>query len=384
MHKEKKPYNSDNRISSHMQLSFSFIRVLFLGLSILFLSTYMTIGSSEENYYTNLAIGMGSGLIIGCLIISLDTLFKRFNLRAFNTAVLGLFFGYLMGKAILLILQAILNVTGNYNPETIGLVSAFVFLFSSYFGMIMTARASDELYISIPFIKFKSNNQKKKDLLMDPSLLIDSRMIDLASSGLLDHHLIFPRFLLKEFYDMLEHTDENTRSKARRCLEVLKKLETIPNLEIRYADADFPEIKESSAKIIRLARLLDANILTGDFNRTQQTTVEGVRIINIHTLSTALKPLAQTGEYINIKIQRYGKEPRQGVGYLEDGTMVVVNGGADYIGEGIRAQVLSVKHTSSGRMIFCNAFEEQAGNVYMESGMGSAEHENSAKNYFAL
>jgi uncharacterized protein YacL len=117
-------------------------------------------------------------------------------------------------------------------------------------------------------------------------------------------------------------------------------------------------VKDPMTKLIRLARFLDANIITSDINRIQQSSHEGVSIINIHMLSNALKPITQTGEFINIKIQRYGKEPRQGVGYLEDGTMVVVNGGAEYIGETIKAQVLSVKHTTSGRMIFCNTSEE--------------------------
>jgi uncharacterized protein YacL len=114
-------------------------------------------------------------------------------------------------------------------------------------------------------------------------------------------------------------------------------------------------VKELASKIIRLGRLLDANILTADAGKIQSSAVEGVRLINLHALSNALKPLMQTGEQIRVKIQRYGKEPRQGVGYLEDGTMVVVNGGGSYIGETIDAIVLSVKHTSSGRIIFCNA-----------------------------
>jgi len=120
-------------------------------------------------------------------------------------------------------------------------------------------------------------------------------------------------------------------------------------------------VKDTMSKMVRLARLIDANIMTADISRVQMSSVEGVRIINLHTLSNALKPLMQAGENIKIKIQRYGKEPRQGVGYLEDGTMVVVNGGGQFIGETIDAQVLSVKHTSSGRMIFCNALDDEGG-----------------------
>jgi uncharacterized protein YacL len=196
--------------------------------------------------------------------------------------------------------------------------------------------------------------------------LSDARIIDLAATGLLDHQLILPRFLVKELYLQAETGDELSKSKARRCLETVKKLEAIPNLELRINETDFQDVKEPFNKQLRLARLLDASLLTADISRIQMASIEGIRIINIHALSHALKPFMQTGESIKIKIQRYGKEPRQGVGYLEDGTMVVVNGGGDYIGETIDTQVLSVKHTSSGRMIFCNALEEGSFNLYEE------------------
>ncbi|CCB91023.1 hypothetical protein WCH_AR05120 [Waddlia chondrophila 2032/99] len=124
-------------------------------------------------------------------------------------------------------------------------------------------------------------------------------------------------------------------------------------------------------------------MLTAEANQIEQSSVEGIRIINMHNLAKALKPLTQTGEFISIKVQRYGKEARQGVGYLEDGTMVVINGGAEFIGEMIKAQVLSVKHTSSGRMIFCNAFEDEEG--YAEERMAIPDKDDSsAKKYFAL
>lgn len=379
-----------------MQLSLSFIRILFLGLCILFLTTYAIASSSEGIDYIRMAWGALAGLIFGCAVISLDALFKKFNLRSFNIATIGLFFGYLMGEAILLIFETVVDATKSHFPaETMTLLRMGVFLFSSYLGMVMTVRASDELYLSIPFIKFKPHNQKKKDLLIDSSLLLDPRLIDLAASGLLDHRLILPRYFIKDLNEMSESQDEMIRTKARRSLDVIKKLESIPLLDFRYAEIDFPETKDPMAKLVRLARQIDANIFTADSNRIQQSTIEGIRIVNIHILSSALKPLAQTGEFLNIKIQRYGKEPRQGVGYLDDGTMVVVNGGAEFIGETIRAQVLSVKHTSSGRMIFCNALEEGLGmesNLAGLSGMAgmqgisgmSESYDSSAKSYFAL
>src|SRR5262249_12998285 len=157
------------------------------------------------------------------------------------------------------------------------------------------------------------------DILLDLSALGDQRLIDLAASGLLDKRLVLPRFLLKELQRQEEdQNDERISAKAKRALDVAKKLELLPDLNLRYLDTDFPEVKDSTGKVLRLARLLDAQVLMADFNRIQGTPAEGVRLINLHALSNALKPLMQRGEYLKIKIQRYGKkEEMQGVGYLE-------------------------------------------------------------------
>lgn len=364
-----------------MQLSLKFIRILFLVLCI-FLALILAItDATSENLLMRIAIGSSFGCIFGSLIMSLDVLLKRLNLRTFNTAIVGLFIGYLMGSALLLVMEAILNMAGaKLEPYPLLAIQAFIFLTACYLGMVMTARASNELYVSIPFIRFKTSNQVKKDILIDSSALSDPRLIDLAASGLLDQSLVIPRFLLKEFHDLAESSDEAIRLKARRGLEVHKKLEVLPYLELRYAENNFTEIHDTSSKLFRLARQLDASILTADSSRTQQI-VDGTRLINIHGLSNAMKPLAQNGESLNIKIQRYGKEPRQGVGYLDDGTMVVVNGGADYIGATIRAQVLSVKHTTSGRMIFCNATDSDFSE---DPAFALSETENPPSNYFAV
>ncbi len=344
-----------------MHLALAFTRILFVILSIVFMVIYMI--SGREGYtLANLGKGIFAGAILSALLIGFDILFRRFNLRAFNTAIIGLFVGYLMGEALVLILGAILDISAasvHLNNETIEIIKISLFFFGLYLGTLMTLRAADELYVTIPFVKFTPTTHKKKDLLLDSSVLSDARIIDLAASGVVDNHLVIPRFLIKELYAQAELADEITRMKAKRALEVAKKLEAVPELELRYNDTDFPDIKDPMNKMIRLARLTDANVLTADISRVQIASIEGVRIINIHSLSNSLKPLMQAGEQIRIKIQRYGKEPRQGIGYLEDGTMVVVNGGGQFIGETIDAQVLSVKHTSSGRMIFCNAADAE-------------------------
>ena len=343
-----------------MNVSLGFLRIFFLILSVFFMTAYM-ISSPAGTPIANGLVGALTGVVFAFLLFGFDTFFRRFNLRSFNIALIGLFIGYLMGQALVLIFNAILEISIlsiALQPQTLEIIKIALFLFGTYLGMIMTLRSSDELYISIPYVRFAQTSQKKKDLLVDGSVLSDARILDLASTGLLDNQLVIPRFVIKEIYVQAEIGDEIVKSKARRCLDVLKKMEGIGHLELRYNDTDFPEIKDTQGKLIRLARLIDANIITADISRVQISSIEEITIINIHALSNALKPLMQTGELIKIKIQRLGKEPRQGVGYLEDGTMVVVNGGGNYIYETIDAQVLSVKHTSSGRMIFCNALEE--------------------------
>lgn len=343
-----------------MNIALAFTRIFFLILSIFFMTTYM-VSIHTGNLLTHIFIGILSGIAFGFLLILFDNFFKKYNLRSFNIVIVGIFIGYLMGQGLLLIFSSVLDISQAsfiLHPQVLEIIKISIFLFGIYLGTIFTLRSSDELYVSIPFVRFTATAQKKKDIILDSTALADSRIIDLAASGLLDNHLIFPRFILKDFYAQMESGEEETKTKAKKSLETIKKLEEIPELEIRYNDTDFPEVTEQSDKVLRLARLLDANILAADISKVKMATIEGIRVINIHNLSNALKPLTKAGENISIKVQRYGKEENQGIGYLEDGTMVVINGGGDYIGQTIDVQVLSVKHTASGRIIFCNTIED--------------------------
>ncbi len=355
-----------------MNVSLAFIRILFVIISMFFLGIYMSAVTTDSPILDGMW-GAGLGLAFGILLIGCDLVFRRFNLRSFNTAILGILFGYLMGLILNLVFSSIYGLSEELqkiNNQTKDIIEILIYLFGIYLGTVMTLRASDELYVSIPFVKFSPMAKKKKDLILDFSILADARIVDFASTGFLNNQLILPRFVIKDLYAQSEIGEGQMKTRAKRAMEVLKKLEEMPELELRFNDTDFPEVKDGTSKILRLARLLDSNVLTADISRAQIPSMEGIQIINIHSLSNALKPLMETGETIKIKIQRHGKEPRQGVGYLEDGTMVVVNGGGQYIGETIDAYVLSVKHTTTGRMIFCNAMDEphpeNFGNEYEE------------------
>lgn len=345
-----------------MKISLASLRVFFVILSLFFMTAFM-VSLSIGPLWQKILIGLGAGLIFSSILYFCEMLFRRFNLKAFNTVVLGLGIGSFLGLALIAICNSIIDLSHmktSLDPQTTGLMKVCLFLFGTYLGTLLTVYFADEIPISIPLIKFSSSPTRKKDLIIDSTALSDARILDLAATGLVDNSLIMPRFLTKELYTLSEMGDEMNKAKARRCIDTLKRLEAITHLGLRFEDAEFTDTSDPFSLLLRLARLNDANILTADISQAQIPAVEGIKIINLHSLSNALKPLMQAGESMKIKVQRIGKEPNQGVGYLEDGTMVVVNGGGDFIGESIDVQVLSVKHTSSGRMIFCNTMDEFA------------------------
>lgn len=370
------------RITMHMPLSL--IRTLYFLLSLFFFATYAVTLSGVETKWIYAAIGILAGALFAAGTIGCEMLLKQFNLRMFNLLALGLLFGYFMGEIALVISSTAMEASlFEISEEAYNLIKGSLFLMACYFGMVLTLRAAQELYFTIPFVRFQASEQKRKEILLDISILSDPRLVDLAHSGLLDEQLIMPRFALQELQAQAESNDEGIKARARKSLETIRKLELLKGLDLRYADAEGADGKEYPGKLITMARHLNANILTAECSKVQQSELEGIKIININLLSHTLKPLTAAGEHLQIKIQRYGKEPRQGVGYLDDGTMVVVNGAAEYIGETIKAIVLSIKHTSSGRMIFCNAIESE-GIDYEDADFQPPSLEGSSHRYFAV
>lgn len=352
-------------------MNLSFIRIFFGLISACFMILYTT-AYPAESLLTKLLVGICMGGAFALFLVSVDTIFRRFSLRIFNTLVIGLFFGYLMGSALTLVFSTIISLASlsiQLHPATVEILSVSLFLFSAYLGTLLTMKAADEIYLHIPFIKFAHSIRRKRDFLIDISALSDVRLIDFSSSGMLNNQLIFPRFLEKYLQQCLDKGDETLKAKARKCLEVKKKLEAMPHLEMRYEETDFMDIEDVHHKMTKLARKLKSNILTSEACLIQLTQNDEIICINLNTLANALKPVMPPGETISIKVQRYGKEPKQGVGYLEDGTMVVINNGGDFVGETIETQVISVKQTSAGRIIFTNAMVEdmQAGGAYSSS-----------------
>lgn len=189
------------------------------------------------------------------------------------------------------------------------------------------------------------------------SILEDGRIVDLVRLGLFEGQLFVPSFLSKELKIQSENSDDFIRNRARKALDSLKRLETVSQYGIQYKDVYAPDALELSEKILFLSKAEQMTILTNESALRIEDQNQG-QFLSIETIASALKPPIPKGENLSIKIQRLGKEPRQGIGYLEDGTMVVVNGGGDYLGRMVRTQVLSQKYSTSGKIVFCNVREE--------------------------
>ena len=362
-----------------MDTSITFTRVVFGLLGFVFMITY-TISHSTYPPLMQLFIGLGLGAILALVLVLLDNMVRRFDLRSFNNVIIGLFLGYLMGKGLVTIFDAATEL-GSFavglNQATLDIMRISLLLIGTYLGTLLTIAFSEKFYISIPFVQL-SQSTLKKDILIDHHILLDQRLIDLCHSGILNDMIIVPQFAVKFFTSQLECSEEVVKARARKALDILSKLEGINGLGLRYNELDFPEIKDINRKMLKLADNLEANILSAEPGKIYPFEAGGIKFIDLHSLSNALKPLIPTGETINIKVQRYGKEPKQGVGYLEDGTMVVINNGGDFIGETLDTQVISIKQTSAGRIIFTNALTENMDFIspgYCQQESSELQHE---------
>lgn len=377
-----------------MSQKFVLIRLFFAAAAII--ASSVSFAAVWGLTFVPVLLGGLAGAILTGLLTLFEKVYCQINTRTIAVASLGLVLGYLLSKTFFTFFDSSLLFTSE--PQ---ITKLFIYLVCAYIGLVTIDLFVGQLELQFgnnatagkPSLTHKKDeffhtSSKEKLILADASALADPRIIDLAASGILDERLLIARAIINELYSQADNEEDPMKIKARRALNAIKKLEVMPTLVLQYTDLTPPLSQDSHSYAITIARELKASILTADISRLQQTVYENVRIININELSNSLKPLMQAGEIISIKIQRFGKEPRQGVGYLEDGTMVVVNGGASYIGKTIQSHVLSVKHSSTGaRMIFCNAVEEMLdpNNAYFEEeSYMSAETENSSSNYCAL
>lgn len=298
--------------------------------------------------------GAVTGFGASILIIVVEMAMKRFSIRNLSAAVFGLIFGFFMAWVLTSVMKLI--------PMSLQLFSSiqiiFILMFC-YLGMVIAMRGKDEFNLIIPYVKFVRQDKKDDIVILDTSVIIDGRIADIFHTHFIEGRIVIPRFVLKELQQVADSQDALKRNRGRRGLDVLNKIQKSSELDVRIQEEDFPEVKEVDAKLVKLAKLLGGKIFTNDFNLNKVAELQGITVLNINELANALRPVVLPGETMEVRISKEGKEYNQGIAYLDDGTMVVVDNSKQMIGQATKVIVTSVLQTSAGRMIFAKLEDSQ-------------------------
>jgi len=293
--------------------------------------------------------GMVIGFSFGWMLIAVDEMLKGFSLRAFSATT----FGLLLGTVV----AALIDRSGLFEyveeKPTRWLIRLGLFLSFSYIGIVLAMRSNKEDFsLIIPYVRFAPRNKPDNLLLLDTSVIIDGRIADLIEANFLEGLIVVPRFVLKELQQIADSNDPIKRARGRRGLEMLNRIQRNPRNEVKVHDGDFPEETGVDAKLIRLARNLGAKLFTNDYNLGKIAELQKVHYVNMHDLARSLKTILLPGEVLTLRVVREGKDKGQGVGYLPDGTMVVINNGQPHIGQQVEVQVQSLLQTGAGVIVF--------------------------------
>jgi uncharacterized protein YacL len=295
-------------------------------------------------------LGAVVGFGFGWMLIAVDEMLKGFSLRAFSATT----FGLLLGTVVALLIDRS-GLFEKVDESTRLIVRLCLFLAFSYIGIVLAMRSNKEDFsLIIPYVRFAPRNKPDNLLLLDTSVVIDGRIADLIDAKFLDGIIVVPRFVLKELQQVADSNDAIKRARGRRGLEMLNRLQRNTNNEVKIHDGDFPEEPEVDAKLIRLARNLGAKLFTNDYNLSKVAELQNVSHVNIHELAKSLKTILLPGEMLSLRLVREGKDKGQGVGYMPDGTMVVVNNGQAHVGQQVEVQVQSLLQTGAGVIVFAD------------------------------
>lgn len=333
-------------------MRFGFIRVLFVLMSA---TVGYQLGSALESYGSSWGlVGAGVGVVLAGIVILLEVGIGKVSLRGLSAAVFGLVLALIVSK----FLTGAIDLVPDLDPALGSTLKLVLVLILSYFGMVFAMRGRDEFNLIVPYVKFDRQDQKESVLILDTSVIIDGRIVDVCQTKFLEGHFVVPRFVLKELQQVADSHDSLKRNRGRRGLEILNSLRKAPPVSIKIHEEDFPEVPAVDEKLVKLAKLLGAKILTTDYNLNKVAEFQGVTILNINELASALRPVVLPGESLDVRLVKEGKEHNQAIGYLDDGTMVVVDNAKKFLGNVQRVNVTSVLQTASGRMIFAKLEEK--------------------------
>jgi len=293
--------------------------------------------------------GLGLGILLGLIVVLIDRLLKGVSLRLFSSATFGLLLGWIFSH--LLIASDILH----YQSETVQWAARLlVYAIFGYLGMMLAMRSSrDEFSLIIPYVRFAREATQHEPLVVDTNVIIDGRIADLCATGFLSRSLIVPRFILDELQLLADSRDPLKRERGRRGLEILNQLRQARNIEITVHEAVHDESDAGTdARLVRAAKVLKARLLTNDHALAQIARLQQVPVLNLAELTRALRPPLVTGDELDLHLVKEGREGHQAVGYLPDGTMIVVNHARNHLGKTKTVVVASALQTAAGRLIF--------------------------------
>lgn len=308
---------------------------------------------AEEVNGQFLLMGLGIGAATGGLIIASEYALRRLSF--------GIIFGGTAGLAVGLLLAGLVEWVGSviFDVETFLFhIGGLVFLLGfPYLGLVLGGRFGREQFPSgVKQTEFGEPAANPK--ILDTSVIIDGRVADLCETGFLEGTFLVPHFILNELQHIADSSDSLKRARGRRGLDILNKIQKMVDIDVRIVEDDFPHVKEVDAKLVVLAKKVGAKIITNDLNLNKVAELQGVRVLNINELCNALRPVVLPGETIRVFVLKEGKEAGQGVAYLDDGTMIVVDNAKRCIGRNVDVVVTSVLQTTAGRMIFTRLKEE--------------------------
>ncbi len=288
-------------------------------------------------------------LIVAAIVVGIDMLFKKKKLDTLSAVYFGLIVGIFLTYVVSIALTPLMQ--GNPHVERIRLVLGMVLCYACISLLMQT---KDDFRFVIPYIEFAKEVKGLRPYLLDTSVVIDGRIADVVETCIFDNQLIMPRFVLSELQNIADSGDKMRRARGRRGLDVLNRLRTSKSVEFKIYDRELPEMANQPVdmKLVLLAKDLEGKIITGDYNLNKVARLHNVPVINLNDIANALKPIFLPGERVDVKVVKPGEEPGQGVGYLDDGTMIVIENGRAHIGEIVSLTVTSVLQTSAGRMIF--------------------------------
>lgn len=319
-----------------------FLRVLFI---LIFTGMGYILGGNEPVFFTAI------GAAIGIVIVLFELFARRVSLKGLSSAV----FGVLLGLLLAWIFSETLNqfsLPQDFPSQVVNNIKLFVTFIFVYLGLTLGIKGKDDFHLVIPYVKFKRQELKEESIVIDTSVIIDGRILDIVKTGFVEAKFLVPRFVLNELHALSDSTDHMKRQKGKRGIEILHSLKKEPHIEVVISDQVVEGVKSVDEKIVRLGQEQDAKVMTTDYNLNRIAQLQGVSVLNINDLANALKPTFIAGQRFQLKLIKEGKEHNQAIGYLEDGTMVVVEGARRLIGKTVSIEVTSVLQSSSGRIVF--------------------------------